>query len=246
MRIMPRPRCRSRSAPTRAPSRVTCSAGTPVIAPARPGSPARAGRRSRSARCPAALAGDAVLGEQRSSTVVTRRPPMRRTGTPRVSCATLPSTRRSAAGDTAVSDAVPRRGRHTLRTGSMSPRSRFHLPQALVAVAEADRAVGDGDLTGARVETAGFHIAFSEVGLRDVEVAGDEELAGCTPCRLALVLQRRRGRAGRCTAGCSREEVDLRSTKNSLRMTCPIAIASAPSVPGAAATHSSANLTFSA
>ena len=93
--------------------------------------------------------------------------------------------------------------------------------------------------------TAGFHIAFSRAALRVVDVAGDEVLAGPVDA-VGAGLEADEVREVGVLLVVVGEERHVWSAKNSLSMTWPIAIASAPSVPGAGVTHSSANFTFSA
>ena len=78
------------------------------------------------------------------------------------------------------------------------------------------------------------------------EVALDEELAGAVGAVRGRLEADQVRQVGELLVVVDSKNGVLASTKNSLSTTWPIAIASAPSVPGAGLTHSSANFTFSA
>src|SRR5262249_29858445 len=116
-------------------------------------------------------------------------------------------------------------------------------PLAVRAVAEAERPARHHRLAGARVDE--HRLERRPLALLP-QVGGGEELVRDVPVALVLAQSHQERQGGEARDGVRAAVRGVgRPVKNSWRRTWPIAMASAPSVPGCGASHSSPNLAAS-
>ena len=163
------------------------------------------------------------------STVVTSWPPIRSAGTPRRTTPPPSGRRRRTAAGRPRTVSVP--GRAGSARGSISPSTQVPAARRLLALAEADRAVRDCRLARALVEDDRLPLAV----LAAVRPGRRRAGTGRHVARLALAQRHEQRQVGEAAARNRWKYGTCRSTQNSFRITCPIAIASAPSVPGSPA-----------
>ena len=135
-----------------------------------------------------------------------------------------------------------RRLPRTVSAGDQVAEIQVPLAHAVVAVAEPERPVRHGDRVGGPVEQHRLERRVLDVV---AEIGCGEVLSGHQRAVALLELHQER-QVGVASARSRRRTGTRLRTKHSERMTWPIAIASAPSVPAAHGIHSSANLVLSA